>query len=68
MDTGALANSIAYEFTGRTRGVVFTNQEYGPHLEFGTVDMGPRPFMTPAADAVGPRFARAVRGLGRRLR
>lgn len=56
MDTGNLANSIMVEFEEPTIAVVYTNVDYSAHLEFGTMRMAPRPFMTPAAEAVRPEF------------
>lgn len=35
-------------------------QEYGPHLELGTVNMEARPFMRPALDNNVPEITRAV--------
>ncbi len=52
IDTGNLVNSIQVELTGPAAAVVYTNVEYAPYLEFGTIDMEPRPFLQPAVDAV----------------
>ncbi len=52
MDTGNLVNSIQVEMTGPAAAVVYTNVEYALYLEFGTIDMEPRPFLQPAVDAV----------------
>ncbi len=54
METGNLVNSIAEELqrkdkTGATAAVIVL-AEYGIHLEFGTEDMEPRPFLRPAFD------------------
>ena len=48
IDTGALVNSIKAERVGTTDARTFTNNEQAPHLEYGTVKMPARPFMTPA--------------------
>ena len=48
-DTGALANSIQTEI--ESEGVyVGTTIEYGKFLEFGTSEMGERPWLMPALD------------------
>lgn len=52
IDTGNLVNSIRSEMLNDQTGIVFTNVEYAPYLEFGTSDMAPRPFLQPAVDAV----------------
>lgn len=66
IDLTALVNSIQTEVSG-SEGVIFTNQEYSPHLEYGTVNMLPRPFMTPAAEAERGPFMRKMRNLESRL-
>ena len=48
MDTGTLASSIQTDRKG-TKGVMYTNMEYAPFLEYGTSRMAARPFFTPAA-------------------
>lgn len=50
VDRGILRSSIAWQAKGRDKRVVGTNVEYGPHLEFGTRFMQPRPFLRPAAE------------------
>lgn len=67
IDTGALVNSIQVEAEGDLTQVVFTNQEYAAHLEYGTVHMGARPFMRPSAEAAAPGFERRLRDLEDRL-
>lgn len=44
-------------------GVVFTNMEYAPWLEYGTRKMAARPFMRPAAAYGRTRFDAAMRDL-----
>lgn len=67
MDTGALASSIQVAPERGSTYVVFTNQEYAAHLEFGTVKMAPRPFFGPAASRALPGFVDAIGDLERRL-
>lgn len=54
-DTGYLANSISHEVIVDNKGtsksytaIVSASAEYAIHLEFGTVNMGARPFLHPA--------------------
>lgn len=50
VDTGNLRNSITHQqFDERTE-VVGSNVEYAPYVELGTVKMGARPFLRPAAE------------------
>ena len=66
LDTGALAASIQTDVTG-TKGTVYTNQEYAEYLEYGTSNMEPRPYMTPAAESARAPFLRKLRNLESRL-
>ena len=66
IDTGALAASIQTDVTG-TKGTVYTNQEYAEYLEYGTSNMEPRPYMTPAAESARAPFLRKLRNLESRL-
>lgn len=61
VDLAALVNSIQAERLGPMKWAVTTNQEYAPVLEYGGVNMSPRPFMTPAADAEGPQYEKKVK-------
>lgn len=67
VDLGGLRSSIQGEMTGETSGVVFTNQGYGPPLEFGGKHVRPRPFMRPAAkdgqSYLDAEMARELRGM-----
>jgi len=51
VDTGRLRASITHEVCKESNqiiGLVGTNVEYAPHLEFGTNKMAARPFLRPA--------------------
>ena len=68
VDTGATKNSIGVDMD-LTAGNVLTadigpTTEYAPHLEYGTVQRGPDPFMGPAMDMSTPAFVAAVAALG----
>ncbi len=48
-DTGKLMGSIRRTVNENKKyGIVFTNVEYAPHVEFGTKKMNSQPFMRPA--------------------
>lgn len=48
-DTGRLAKSITVNLNSSTLTArIFTDLEYAPWLEYGTREMEPRPFMSPA--------------------
>lgn len=56
VDTGRLRSSITHDPDLRRDeqglyGVVGTNVEYAPHVEFGTSRMRAQPFLRPALDA-----------------
>lgn len=59
-DTGALASSIAMILRGM-RAEVGTSLEYGKHLEFGTSEIKPRPWLVPAVERNRRDFAKAMR-------
>lgn len=67
VDTGALAESISSQvegtFTG-AEGLVYTNIEYAPYQEFGTVRNGPNPYMRPAAEEERIRLIALGKTLG----
>lgn len=55
VDTGRLRNSISSELRTENDnlvGIVGTDVEYAPFVEFGTVRMDAQPFLIPAAYAV----------------
>ena len=54
-DTGRLAGSIQASIEGKTA-EVFTNIEYAAWLEFGTLNMEPRPFLFPALEKERPKW------------
>lgn len=47
-DTGRLASSVQIEGIGKPIVSVGTALQYGRFLEFGTVNMAPRPWLTPS--------------------
>jgi hypothetical protein len=67
IDSGLLHDSMQSKMTGPTSAMAYTNVEYAPHLEYGTVHMEARPFMVPAAEHVRPSFEQAVRVALRRI-
>lgn len=65
VDTGLLRNSIGSDFTGDGRfsevyADVGPTADYGAHVEFGTRNQAPQPYMMPAADMIAPNFIKAV--------
>lgn len=66
IDYGALLNSISSAQEG-SDAIVFTNQEHGPMLEFGTSKMAARPFMRPAADEHKDEVKTAIEATAKRL-
>ena len=58
-DTGRLINSIRFRKSGNAY-LVGTNVSYGSHLEFGTLDMKPRPWLSVALAIVADRMASYV--------
>jgi HK97 gp10 family phage protein len=54
-DTGRLASSIMADITGLTA-EVSANVQYAAPLEFGTVNMAPRPFLQPALESEREKF------------
>jgi hypothetical protein len=63
IDYGVLANSVQAYMETDTRGGIGVGAEYGPHLELGTSNMEPRPFMLPAAESVKRNFQESLRHL-----
>ncbi len=59
--TGKLDYSISYRIEkGRARVIIGTNVPYAGYLEYGTIHMGPRPFMGPAMVRTLPRLKRDI--------
>lgn len=65
-DTGTLANSVKWE-ADRNGYAVGTAIQHGLHLEFGTSQMAPRPWLLPAVEAELPQFRRRLVDAIRRL-
>lgn len=63
VDTSTYMNSIEYHPVGATEGVVSTNIEYGPHLEFGAPGIGlaPRPHFRPAVLDEQDEYSKNIR-------
>lgn len=61
IDYGVLVNSIQTEMESELRGIVYTNTEYAPVLEFGGARIKPRPFFRPAAEKAFPAFIEAMK-------
>ncbi len=54
--TGELRDSLRVEIApDRLSATVGTDLDYGAHLEFGTQDMAPRPWLAPAAENARPK-------------
>lgn len=60
---GQLSDSIDIELTSGNSGIVYTTDEKGPHLEYGTINMEPRPWLTPAAEEERPHYHAAMRSV-----
>jgi HK97 gp10 family phage protein len=61
--TGFLRNSIQATMTGVLSAVVAVGAHYGIYLEYGTYKMAPRPYLTPAVEAVRPGLVAAMKQL-----
>ena len=59
-DMGALAGGIGITH-GFRKATVFSSASYSPHLEFGTRNMAPRPYMRPAARKLQAIFTFAMK-------
>jgi HK97 gp10 family phage protein len=66
-DTGALVSSVAYSKVNELTAQIESRLPYATFLEFGTVNMDPRPAWTPAVEQAAPklqqRVIRAIEGL-----
>ncbi len=59
-DTGRLANSINFDRVGDLTATVGSNLIYALYLEYGTMDMRPRPYFRPAVEAMKPKFIKRL--------
>lgn len=65
-DTGALVSSVTFRRVDTMTAEVESRLPYAAFLEFGTVNMDPRPAWQPAVEAAGPNLQRRVtEALGR---
>ena len=62
IDLGLLANSIQTKLESDLSGIVYTNTAYAEPLEFGSIKMAARPFMTPAAVKSWDGFIDGIKG------
>ena len=61
-DTGFLANQIYLKIDGNgLGGSVISNADYSQFLEFGTIKMGARPFMQPAAEKNRKKYSEQLK-------
>lgn len=63
IDLGNYVISIQTEMLTRFMGVVYSNTEYGPLLEYGTARMAARPHWTPESEKIRKEFIEAMRRL-----
>ena len=63
VDTGATMNSINArpDDSEELSWKIGPSTEYAPFIEYGTIYMRARPFMTPALESEAPRFVEAMR-------
>jgi len=66
-DTGRLASSVVFEDRGVLSVEVFSTVFYGELLEFGTMDIAPRPLWIPEAKAAEPRFKKRIEDVLKRF-
>ena len=62
VDNGILQGSIKDEAISPMRYEVGSNEEYAPHVEFGTRHMRAQPYMQPAIDVVAKDFPKLIKG------
>ncbi len=60
-DTSRLANSVTYRKESMLAVSVGTDVEYGPLLEFGTMNIEARPNWVPAVEAMRPKYIRRMK-------
>lgn len=61
-DTGRLAGSVRVVLS-ETSADVGTDLDYGRYLEFGTQDMGARPWLNPALESQRDNWSKRLRGI-----
>ncbi len=59
-DTGALVSSTYLTQPDAMTAAIGSRLEYAAHLEFGTMDIAPRPSWIPAAERVAPRLQKRL--------
>ena len=59
-DTGRLAGSVSFKKEQGIAVSVFTEVEYGPWLEFGTMNIKARPAWEPAIEEMRPKYLRRM--------
>ena len=59
-DTGRLVGSVSFKKEPGLAVSVFTDVKYGPWLEFGTMDIKPRPAWEPAVEAMRPKYIKRM--------
>jgi HK97 gp10 family phage protein len=63
IDTGNMLNSVQAVPESAFNWVVSVGAEYAIYHEFGTTKLPPRPFFTPAVEAIRPQFIAAMERL-----
>lgn len=58
--TGELVGSVGAEMVGEQEAMVGAGAAHAAMLEFGTVELAARPFLTPAAERMRPKFTEAM--------
>jgi HK97 gp10 family phage protein len=66
IDTGNMLNSVQAQPEEAFSWIVGVAAEYARYHEYGTVKLPPRPFFTPAVEAIAPQFIAAMELLVRR--
>lgn len=59
-DTGTLVSSVYYTKINPLTSEVGSRLDYAKYLEFGTMNIAPRPSWMPATEAVRPKFDRWI--------
>jgi HK97 gp10 family phage protein len=60
IQSGELVGSVRPEMVGEQEAIVGADADYVGMLEYGTLEMAARPFMTPAAERARPKFTEAM--------